>query len=252
MYYFLISAVPIAFLFITAFGALGVDVTTELISRLPIEFRPAGQAIANTAKNASESVTIFFVGTVIFSSTTLLNQMSKDGDFLYGATSKTRRGIFRRLWAVVALSALFVLFLALAVIFVLSSTISIKWFLFNENRIMLTSMVFLFIMIFSYSIILVLNVFICPHKMKFSQIALGALVSLFIMVLGTIGFILYLRFFASYNAFYGSLAGIIVFLLWTYILMLGLAVGVIVNEQILRNSRSVYHVKNSKLHQVLR
>jgi membrane protein len=49
------------------------------------------------------------------------------------------------------------------------------------------------------------------------------------MVLGTIGFTVYLRFFSSYNAFYGSLATVIIFLLWAYILMLALAVGVIIN-----------------------
>lgn len=252
VYYFLISAVPIAFLFVTAFGALGIDVTKELISRFPIEFRSAGQAIANTAKNASDSVTIFFVGTVIFSCTTLLSQMSKDGDFIYGVQSKTRRGIFRRLWAIVALGALFILFLALAIIFVLSSTLSIKWYLFSRLQITLTILGFLFIIIFSYAIILVLNIYICPHKIKFSEIALGSLISLFIMVLGTIFFVLYVRFFASFNAFYGSLASIIVFLLWTYILMIGLALGVIINDQIIQKSWSVHYVKNPKLYQILR
>ncbi len=251
VYYFLISAVPIAFLFITAFSVLGVDVANELVSRLPSEFRTAGQAIAQTAKNASDSVTVFFIGTVIFSSTTLLNQMSKDGDFIYGSISKTRRGIFRRLWAVVALGALFGLFLVLALIFVLSGALRVKWVLDGQSQIMLTILAFLFIIIFSYAINLVLNAFICPYKLKFSQMALGALVSLFIMVLGTIIFMLYVRFFASYNIFYGSLAGIIIFLLWTYILMLGLSLGVIVNSQIITNSRSLFYVKNSKLYKTL-
>ena len=62
--------------------------------------------------------------------------------------------------------------------------------------------------------------------------AIGAMVSLGAIVLGTIGFALYLRFFNSYNAFYGSLAGIIVFLLWAYILMVGLVAGVIVNVMV--------------------
>jgi membrane protein len=91
-------------------------------------------------------------------------------------------------------------------------------------------------MLFGYFIIVVLNKFISPVRLKFKQLWLGSLVSLFIIVLGTIAFVIYLRYFKSYNAFYGSLTAIIVFLLWTYIVMLGLVGGVIVNTEVY-NSR---------------
>lgn len=252
VYYFLISAVPLAFLFVTAFSVFGFDVAKNVVSRLPLEFRSAGEAIANTAKRASEGVTIFFVGTVIFSCTTFLNQMSKDGDFIFGVSSKIKRGIVRRAWAVVALGALFLLFLALAVVFAFWNALSLSWLTFGKNSVLLTIIAFTCIIIFSYFIILTLNKFICPHKLSFFQTAIGALVSLFIMVLGTIFFIIYVRFFASYNAFYGSLAGVIVFLLWVYILMLGLALGVIINSEVVQKTRSLGYVKNSKLYKTLR
>ena len=102
VYYFLASVIPIAFLLVTAFGVFGVSVSTELVSRLPEELRVAGDAIASTAENASKGVTVFFIITVVFSCTTLLNQMSKDGDFIYGAKSKTKRGVMRRIWALFA------------------------------------------------------------------------------------------------------------------------------------------------------
>jgi membrane protein len=86
------------------------------------------------------------------------------------------------------------------------------------------------IILFSFLIIIMLNKFICPVKVKFKQLALGSVCSLFVIVLGTIFFALYLRFFNSYNVFYGSLASIIVFLLWANILMFGLALGVVVNS----------------------
>ena len=88
---------------------------------------------------------------------------------------------------------------------------------------------------FGYGIIITLNTFICPKRVKITTHLLGSLISLCIMVLGTIGFIVYLRYFASYNLFYGSLASIIIFLLWAYILMLGLAIGVIINMKIYRH-----------------
>ena len=252
VYYFLTSAVPLAFLLVTAFSVSGVDVASDLVASLPVEFRSAGQAIVSAAKSASESVTVFFVGTVLFSSTTLLNQMSKDGDFIYGAKSKTKRGVFRRVWAVLAIGALFIVFLALGVIFAFGDALKVIRVSVGKRGILLTTIAFTFIIVFSYIIILVLNKFICPHKLTFKQTAIGALVSLFIMVLGTIAFIIYLRFFSRYNAFYGSLAGIIVFLLWTYILMLGLVLGVVTNSIIVQKTGSVEYVKNSRLNQVLR
>jgi membrane protein len=58
------------------------------------------------------------------------------------------------------------------------------------------------------------------------------------MVFGTIGFTIYLRFFSNYNVFYGSLAGVIIFLLWAYILMIGLLSGVVINMYFYRREKS--------------
>ena len=116
VFFFLFSLVPITFLLLSAFNLLGVDVSFGLLSNLPPEFREAGQLIIDTARQASRGVTVFFVITVIISCTNLLNQMSKDGDYIYDARSTKKKGFFRRLWAVVALLIMFVAFLLLAVI----------------------------------------------------------------------------------------------------------------------------------------
>lgn len=229
VYYFLTSLIPILFLIITAFSVFGVSISQDVVSRLPVEFRLAGQTILETAENASNGATIFFVATVIFSCTSLLNQMSKDGDFIYQAQSKTKRGIMRRLWAVLAIGALFVLFLGLAFLFAFSSSLKIERYIGKNPHVFLSILVFLLVIVFGYAIIYVLNKFICPVKCKFFDLALGTLVALAIMVLGTLGFTVYLKFFSNYNAFYGSLAGVIIFLFWAYILMFGLSIGAVVN-----------------------
>ena len=113
-FYFLTSLLPIVFLLITAFGVFGVEISADFISRLPEEFRLAGETILETAKNASRGITVFFILTVLFSGSALLSQMSKDGEFLYGVRLNKARGIMRRLWAMLALAALFVIFLAAA------------------------------------------------------------------------------------------------------------------------------------------
>lgn len=239
VYYFLSSVIPLAFLLVTAFGVFGVSFSHDLASRLPEEFRLAGETIVSTAENASKGVTAFFIITVIFSCTTLLNQMSKDGDFIYGIRSRKKRGIFRRLWAIVALATLFSVFLGIAFLFAFGNMLFPLGGNNVSGKLFFTVLAFLVVISFGYVIIILLNRFISPVKLKFTQVALGALVSLFIIVLGTIGLTLYLRFFNNYNAFYGSLAAIIVFLLWAYILMLGLVIGVIVNMRVYSRGRKV-------------
>lgn len=229
VYFFLSSVIPLAFLIVTAFGVFGVTLSEDLVSRLPEEFRGAGEAIISTAERASKSATLLFVLTVLFSCTSLLNQMSKDGDYLYGKTSKRKRGILRRLWALGALAVLFTLFLGAAFTFAFGNLLGLNAKHKTLIRILTVVLAFLVIISFGYVVIILLNRFICPVKITFSEMSIGALVSLAVIVLGTIGFTLYLRFFSSYNAFYGSLAAIVAFLLWAYILMLGLVVGVVIN-----------------------
>ncbi len=244
VYYFLTSLIPLMFLLVSAFGVFGVSLTKDLVSRLPIEFREAGFAIVSTAENASKGATLFFIITVLFSCSSLLNQMSKDGDYIYGIKSKHKRGLMRRAWAFFALGLLFLIFLGVAFLFAFSSSLKSKINLFAQENIFLTFFAFLFTIIFSYAIIILLNKFISPVKQSAKKLLLGALISLFIMVFGTIGFTVYLRFFSSYNVFYGSLAGIIIFLLWAYILMVGLVTGVVINRQILKREKVKQNSKN--------
>ena len=245
VYFFLSSVIPLAFLIVTAFGVFGVTLSTDLVSRLPEEFRDAGEVILSTAEKASKSATALFVITVLFSCTSLLNQMSKDGDYLYGKTSKRKRGLLRRLWALGALAVLFALFLGAAFVFAFGNLLGVNTKQKNFMRVLTVLVVFLVIILFGYIVIILLNKFICPVKITFREMGIGSLVSLSVMVLGTIGFTVYLRLFGGYNAFYGSLAAIVAFLLWAYILMLGLVVGVIVNTYILERRKRDRIIKNT-------
>lgn len=238
VFYFLTAVIPLVFLIITAFGVFGVNISLDIVSRLPEEFREAGEQIVTTAQNASNGATILFVITAGYSCIRLLNQMSLDGDFIYNARSKKKRGIMRRIWALFALGALFVLFLAVAVVVAFGNKLFSFSFLTAQEKLIATIIASWLFISFSYLIILILNIFISPVKLKFSNVALGGLVTLFCIVFGTIGFALYLKFFNSYNAFYGSLAGIIIFLFWAYILMFALVVGVIINAKTYANKNS--------------
>ena len=239
VFYFLTSVIPLVFLLITAFGVFGVELSMDIVSRLPNEFRLTGESIVYTAQKASKGATLLFIITAIYSCIRLLNQMSKDGDFLYNEKSLRKRGLNRRVWALISLVLLFSLFFLVGLIVIFGNQIFAFSYLMKGVKKLISAMIFCIVIIsFSYLIIVLLNFFIIPIKLRFTEVALGALVSLFIIVFGTIGFSVYIRFFSSYNAFYGSLAGVIIFLLWAYILMLSMVVGVIVNATIYKSKVS--------------
>ncbi len=60
---------------------------------------------------------------------------------------------------------------------------------------------------------------------KFRWISLGALIALVIFLLASLGFGFYVANFSSYNKTYGAIGGVIITLLWLWILNLSLLVG---------------------------
>lgn len=239
VYYFLLAVVPLFFLLITAFGVFGLSFTDELAVRLPEEFSPVITLIAEAAENVSSGITVFFLFTVILSCTTLLSRMSADGDHIYG--QKNPRGFIRRLWAIIALAILFGVFLGTALLFAFGNKIAAGEA--RAQNYIVTVFVFATVILVAYLIIILLNKFISPVKISFTTAATGGFISLVTVVAGTIGFTLYIRFFNSYNAFYGSLAAVVIFLLWTYILMWGLAFGAIVSSCIAKRRANLRTVE---------
>lgn len=69
---------------------------------------------------------------------------------------------------------------------------------------------------------------------KFRWISIGASVALIAMVLASVGFFFYVANFSKYNKTYGSIAGVIVLLLWIWILNLMLLLGAQVDAELER------------------
>jgi membrane protein len=69
---------------------------------------------------------------------------------------------------------------------------------------------------------------------KFRWLSIGALVAIVVLVLATALFGFYVAHFSSYNKTYGSLAGVVVFLLWLWITNLVLLFGAELDAEIER------------------
>ena len=70
---------------------------------------------------------------------------------------------------------------------------------------------------------------------KFRWMSLGAFVAIIVWILASVGFGFYVSNFGKYNATYGSLAGIIVFLLWLWLTNLALLFGAEVDAEVERS-----------------
>ena len=69
---------------------------------------------------------------------------------------------------------------------------------------------------------------------KFRWISIGATIAVLVWIVASVGFGFYVANFGSYNKTYGSLAGVIVFLLWLWITNLALLFGAEVDSEIER------------------
>ncbi len=227
VFFLLLAVVPIFFLLVTAFGVFGVDVSIELASRIPEEFRGLVLEIIDVASQASRGATVLFVLTVFWSGSSLFSHMLKDGELLYGA-KRGKSGVVRKLLSFLLLFLLLTVFFLSAFLLFLNRFI-VRYFVLTGFWAVLVK-VALYVVAFSviYVIVFLLQTFISPVRVTFANRATGAAVSLGITLVGTLAFLVYIRYFHSYNVLYGSLAALIVFLLWSYIITLSLVTGAIV------------------------
>ena len=227
VYFFLTSLIPLIFLLVTAFGVFGVSLSTDLVARLPEGLRQAGEMLVDTANNAQQGVTALFIGTAFFSSSALLAQMRKDGNHIYGYPQKSGRGILNRVWAVMALTVLFAVFLLVAFLVGFGEKLFFSVPSSRGKRIVIALLLGCLFTAVAYGVIILLNKYVCPIKISRVVVCSASLISLIVIFLGTLGLGLYLNYFGLNNAFYGSLASIVALLIWSYITMTGLVIGAV-------------------------
>ncbi|HYH73295.1 MAG TPA: YihY/virulence factor BrkB family protein [Nocardioides sp.] len=81
---------------------------------------------------------------------------------------------------------------------------------------------------------------------KFRWVSVGAAVAILVWVLASVAFGFYVSHFGSYNKTYGSLAGIIVFLLWLWITNLALLFGAEIDAELERARQLQAGIKAEK------
>jgi uncharacterized BrkB/YihY/UPF0761 family membrane protein len=98
----------------------------------------------------------------------------------------------------------------------------------------------------AFFLALLLNIYVCPFKIKVRSFLIGTIVTVALWVVAIIGFSIYLKI-SNVRRLYGALSTIILFLLWLYILMIGFIVGVILNSERILKSNKKKKLRNKKL-----
>ena len=80
----------------------------------------------------------------------------------------------------------------------------------------------------AFAVILVLNLFACPYKLKLFDAVPGSLLTTALWLVFLIGFSVYTQF-ANPEKLYGRIASLIIFLVWCYAMMSCFVIGIIYN-----------------------
>ena len=249
-FFFLLSAVPLVLLTVMAFDFFGVDVSF-LLSDMPSELGEGLSLIVSVATDASKGATFILIVTSLYSSSRLFSYMLKDGDLIYGA-SRRKNSLLTKAFGFLVMFLVFLVFLLAGVAILLSKKLGLLLSFGAANTVSEKILLTFLVISAAYAIIITLDMFICPLKNKLKAVMLGAFVTLAFAVLGSIGFAAYLHYFASYNDLYGSLTAVVVFMLWVYIVMIGLTTGNVFISLLIKRQESYGSFANQKLYKNLR
>ncbi len=220
--YFLLMSITPFFLWLTL--ALGnVDVEKFLSHELFNSISPILRYLKDSAESAAGGAGIVLLATSLWSSTNFFYHLRRSGEIVYGS-SRVKGGIKLRIASLV-LIIIFILLIAVVAGFSVTGTWILDMFL---PKLASDAVSILFITTLALAVALVLNVFACPYKLKFSEALTGSLLTTILWSLFVAGFSIYLQF-ATPERLYGKIASIIVFLLWCYVMMCCFVIGMINN-----------------------
>lgn len=225
VYFLLMSVTP--FLFWLALIVGEVDLSNYLPETFFQAIQPVITALQEAAQAATGSATIILLLTSLWSSTNFFYHLRRSGEIIFAPDIKVSAIRLR-------LSSLFAVF-AILLIAALAAVTPFVGINVLENimpRLLAEAITITFLTMFAYFASYFLNVFACPYKLSYAEASGGALLTVILWILCAIGFSIYLRF-SNPQRLYGAITAVIVFLLWCYLMVNSLVIGLIYNAKYL-------------------
>jgi membrane protein len=225
VFFLILSIVPLTFWLTLLLGKLPIDVENifELAAFEPV--RKILGYIRAEAEKATTSASVFLLLTTLYSSTTLFYQMRRSGELIYECNQKPK-GLLTRVRALFLVFFLLLAALVFALLFAVGSYVFSKVF----SPLVQAFTTYLLLFALSFFLVWLLNVYVCPYKIKARKFLGGTFITVATWTVAMIGFGIYLRI-GNLGKLYGALNAIIVFLLWLYVLMICFIIGVIFNSE---------------------
>ena len=223
VYFLLMSVTPFLFWVTLLIGE--VDFSEILSHELFSAVAPVIEYMQESAAVATGSAGIILLITSLWSSTNFFYHLRRSGEIIFDNTSK-KNGVSLRLTSLLAVF-ISVLFMAL---FVFLPFLSINFLQIIMPECFAQVISIAFLAMATYFIAYLLNAFACPYRLGFESTAAGATLTVILWIICAVGFSVYLRF-ANPQKLYGAVTAIIVFLLWCYLMINSLILGIIYNAR---------------------
>ncbi len=225
VFFLIMSIVPLSFWVTLLVGKLPID--TEKLLSLPVfeSVKNVLLYVQEEASNATTSASVLLIVTTLYSATNLFYQMRRSGELIYDYHRekqglRIRLGAFILLIIVMGIVVTFLLMFAFGS-FLFSRLLSRYWEIMADYALLA---------VIAFLLVLLLNMYICPYKVKARLFLPGTFITISLWTLAVIGFSIYLKI-GNLGRLYGALSAIIIFFLWLYILMVCFIVGVILNSE---------------------
>lgn len=229
VYFLLMSVTPFLFWLTLIVGKIDLSYfeSSELFSAVT----PVLEYLKTSAEGATSGAGIVLLVTSLWSSTNFFYHLRRSGEIIYD-TNVRKGGLKLRLTsALIVFATLFFIAGAAAVPFLSYNVLD---FIMPTAVANIISLVFL--SMFALFVAYFLNLFACPYKLAFQSAMPGSLLTTALWLICAAGFSIYLQF-ATPQRLYGAIAAIIVFLLWCYVMINSLVIGIIYNSRYVLSER---------------
>lgn len=206
------------------------------IEHLPQAVQTVLVTLFQSSSGINPNYSIFFIISSIVSSSSLFFHMIRTGELIYHE-EREKFSFIRRFLAII----LVLIFLVLVVVS-LSLLLLGDMFLRHLQHIILINL-FRYLMLFliPFWIILLINLFVTPNKVKIVQVMPGSIFTTLFWFVATYLFSIYLQIFANFKIIYGALTFLIIFMIWVYLMCQGLVIGFIINYEKKRKNLELYN-----------
>ena len=218
-FYFITGIVPLlCVLFLLVKDAVAPDILNRI--GFPEQLKNISLQLTSSASAATKSGSILFILTSIYSTINLFYRFRKCGEALY-KFKVTDRTIYKR-----AISSFFMLITVVC----FAIAVSFYFFVSNLSNVFWVNFISAIIaLVLSLVVSFILNFLVCPYRLSLKEIYKGAILTFILWIITTIGYSLYLKFFANFEKTYGALGGIFALFFYVYLIMQAFTFGVVYN-----------------------